>query len=436
MSKFTDRLSHAWNVFMNKDPTVYKPTLYSGSGANVDRITLTKGNERSIISSVYNRIAMDVASNTFLHARLDENDRFSDIIDSGLNNCLTLEANIDQTSRAYIQDLVISMLDEGYIASFPVDTTVNPNRTGSYDIESMRVCQILEWFPRHVRIRVYNDRTGRKEELVVEKATTAIIENPFYIVMNETNSMATKLMRKLSLMDIVDEKNTSNKLNLIIQLPYTIKTAAKKIQVDNRRREIEDQLTNSPYGIAYIDASEKIVQINRPLENKFMEQVKYFQETLYSVFGITQGVMDGTAPEEVMLNYYNRTIEPICSAIADEYKRKFLTKTARTQRQTIYFFKDPFKLVPVSQISEIADKFTRNEIATSNEIRQILGMKPSKDPNADVLRNKNLNQSAEQMAAQDIEADNAETGDYDSDVKDIEGIDAQIKELEDMLGGG
>lgn len=431
MGKFTSWLAHTWDAFTNRDPTKYK--RYGGNGSNPDRVILTRGNERSIINAVYNRIAMDVASNTFEHARLDHNGRFSEVVDDGLNTCLTLEANIDQTSRAFIQNLVLSMLDEGNICALITTTRDNnPYNIGTYDITSMRIGQIQEWYPQAVRVRAYNHNTGMKDELIVPKRATAIIENPFYIVMNEPNSMAARLLRKLAMLDAVDDKTNSSKLDLIIQLPYTIKTEAKRIQVENRKKEVEDQLTNSKYGIAYIDASEKIVQLNRSLENNYMEQIKYFQELLFSCFGITQGILDGTADEQTMLNYYSRTIEPISSAIADEFKRKFLTKTARTKGETIYFFKDPFKLVPVSQIADIADKFTRNEIFTSNEIRQIIGVKPSKDPAADELRNKNLNRP-EGDSMDLLSATEGPVEDYDSSMEELDDIDKQIAELESML---
>lgn len=424
MAKFGERLMHAWNAFMNKDPTV----LHGGGsyGSNPDRVVFTKGNERSIINAVYNRIAMDVAENNFQHVQLDENNRYSEMIDDGLNQCLTVEANIDQTGRAFIQDIVMSMLDEGHIAVVPVDTDEDPNKTGAYDIKTMRVGKIIEWYPRHVGVRLYNDVTGNKQDIVISKKMCAIIENPFYAVMNEPNSLAARLMRKMALLDAVDNRINSSKLDLIIQLPYTIKTEARRVQVENRKKDIEQQLTDSKYGIAYIDASEKIVQLNRSLENNFMAQIQYFQELLFSCFGITQEILNGSANEETMLNYYARTIEPICSAIADEMKRKFLTKTARTKKQTIYFFKDPFKLVPATQIAELADKLTRNEILTSNEIRQIIGIRPSDDPNADILRNKNLN------APEDSYMQEGEEEDFDESMAELDGIDEQLKSLENM----
>lgn len=391
-NSFTSRLKHAWNAFFNKDPTDYYKNIGTSYTYRPDRPRLTRGNERSIVTSVYNRIALDASSVTIQHVRLDENNRFISVIDSGLNNCLTVEANLDQTGRAFIQDVVMSMLDEGCVAIVPVETTLNPEITGSYDILSMRTGKILEWYPSHVKVRVYNEETGRKEDIVLPKSTVGIVENPLYAVINEPNSTMQRLIRKLNLLDIVDEQSSSGKLDLIIQLPYIIKTEARRQQAEKRRQDIVDQLAGSKYGIAYTDGTERITQLNRPVENNLMKQIEYLTSMLYSQLGITQSILDGTADDKTMLNYYNRTIEPILSAIVDEMKRKFLTKTARSQLQSIVFFRDPFKLVPVSDISEIADKFTRNEIMTSNEIRQIIGMKPSDDPRADELRNKNLNQ--------------------------------------------
>lgn len=391
-NSFTSRLKHAWNAFFNKDPTDYFKNVGTSYTYRPDRPRLTRGNERSIVTSVYNRLALDTSSVSIQHVRLDENNRFLSVIDSGLNNCLTVEANLDQTGRAFIQDIVMSMLDEGSVAIVPVDTTFNPEITGSYDILSMRTGQILEWYPSHVKVRVYNEKTGRKEDIVVPKNTVGIVENPLYAVINEPNSTMQRLIRKLNLLDVVDEQSSSGKLDLIIQLPYVIKTEARRQQAENRRKDIENQLAGSKYGIAYTDGTERITQLNRSVENNLMKQIEYLTSMLYSQLGITQSILDGTADDKTMLNYYNRTIEPILSAIVDEMKRKFLTKTARSQLQSILFFRDPFKLVPVNEISEIADKFTRNEIMTSNEIRQIIGMKPSDDPKADELRNKNLSQ--------------------------------------------
>ena len=392
---FGSRLKHAWNAFFNKDPTRYYHDIGIGYSYRPDRMHFSRGNERSIITSVYNRIAMDAAAVDMFHVRLDENDRFLSAIDSGLNNCLTVEANVDQTGRAFRQDAVMSMMDEGCVALVPTDTDDDPGDgiQGSFDIDTMRTGQILEWYPQHVRIRVYNERTGQKEDILMAKQAVAIIENPLYAVMNEPNSTMKRLIRKLNLLDVIDEQNSSGKLDLIIQLPYVIKTEARRRQAESRRKDSEDQLRGSKYGIAYTDGTERITQLNRPVENNLMSQIEYLTSMLYSQLGITQGILDGSADEKTMLNYHNRTIEPILSAIADEMKRKFLTKTARSQRQSIRFFRDPFKLVPVSEISEIADKFTRNEIMTSNEVRQVIGMKPSDDPKADELRNKNLSGS-------------------------------------------
>ena len=394
---FGDRLKHAWNAFLNKDPTSFYRDIGISHSYRPDRPRLTRGNERSIVTSVYNRIALDAAAINVQHVRLDENNRFLSVIDSGLNDCLTVEANIDQTGRSFMQDVVMSMLDEGCVAIVPVDTTFNPEITGSYDINSMRTGKILDWYPNHVRVRVYNEKTGLKEDIELPKKTVAIIENPLYAVINEPNSTMQRLIRKLNLLDVVDEQSSSGKLDLIIQLPYVIKTEARRQQAENRRKDIENQLAGSKYGIAYTDGTERITQLNRSVENNLMKQIEYLTSMLYSQLGITQSILDGTADDKTMLNYYNRTIEPILSAIVDEMKRKFLTKTARSQLQSISFFRDPFKLVPVNEISEIADKFTRNEIMTSNEIRQIVGMKPSDDPKADELRNKNLSKPKDEQ---------------------------------------
>lgn len=391
---FGSRLKHAWNAFNGNAHMDYR-NLGMSYSYRPDRPRLSRGNERSIVTSVYNRIALDVAALKIQHIRLDENGRFVSVIQDGLNNCLTVEANIDQTARAFIQDVVISMFDEGSVAIVPVDTTTNPNITGSYDIQSMRVGQILDWYPMYVRVRVYNELTGKKEDIVVPKSTVAIIENPLYAVINEPNSTMQRLIRKLNLLDVIDEQSGSGKLDLIIQLPYVIKTEARRQQAENRRKDIEGQLSGSKYGIAYTDGTERITQLNRSVNNNLMSQIEYLTSMLYSQLGITQSILDGTADEKTMLNYNNRTIEPIISAIVDEMKRKFLTKTARSQLQSISFFRDPFKLVPVNDIAEIADKFTRNEIMTSNEIRQVVGMKPSDDPRADELRNKNLSAPSE-----------------------------------------
>jgi hypothetical protein len=388
---FGSRLKHAWNAFTGNIQMNYRD-LGMSYPYRADRPRMSRGNERSIVTSVYNRIALDVAALNVQHVRLDENGRFLSVIDDGLNNCLTLEANVDQTARSFIQDVVISMFDEGSVAIVPVDTTTDPNVSGSYDIQSLRVGQILDWYPQYIRTCVYNEQTGRKEDIVVPKSAVAIIENPLYAVINEPNSTMQRLIRKLNLLDVIDEQSGSGKLDLIIQLPYVIKTEARRQQAENRRKDIESQLSGSKYGIAYTDGTEHITQLNRSVNNNLMSQIEYLTSMLYSQLGITQSILDGTADEKTMLNYNNRTIEPIISAIVDEMKRKFLTKTARSQRQSISFFRDPFKLVPVNEIAEIADKFTRNEIMTSNEIRQVVGMKPSDDPRADELRNKNLSE--------------------------------------------
>ncbi len=392
------RLKSAWNAFFNKDPT---PRRYLGSESyhRPDRMRFSRGNEKTIITSVYNRIGMDAAAINIRHVKLDDNQRYLEDINSGLNKCLSLEANLDQTSRSFIQDAVMSMLDEGCVCILPTDTDDDPEVgiDGSFDILKMRVAKITGWYPAHVKVKAYNELTGRQEEIIVSKKAVAIIENPLYSVMNEPNSTLQRLIRKLNLLDSIDEQNGSGKLDLIIQLPYIIKTEARRQQAENRRADIERQLAGSKYGIAYTDGTEHITQLNRPVENNLMSQIEYLTSMLYGQLGITPEIMNGTADDKAMLNYYNRTIEPILSAIVDEMKRKFLTKTARSQKQSILFFRDPFKLVPVNDIAEIADKMTRNEIMTSNEIRQVVGMKPSKDPNADELRNKNLSQSKEDI---------------------------------------
>ncbi len=391
---FGDRLKHAWNAFRNRDPTDYAD-LGTSYMYRPDRPRFSRGNERSVVTAVYNRIALDVAAINIRHIRLDKNGRYSEDINSGLNNCLTVEANADQTGRAFIQDAVMSLLDEGCVALVPIDTSFNPKITSSYDILSMRTGKILDWYPRHIRVRIYNDKSGLKEDVLIPKALAAIVENPLYAVVNEPNSTLQRLLRKLVLLDGIDEQISSGKLDLIIQLPYVIKSEARKKQAEERRRDIENQLAGSKYGIAYTDGTEHITQLNRPVENKLMKQIEYLTSMLYSQLGITQAVLDGSADEKTMLNYYNRTVEPIVSAIADEMRRKFLTKTARSQGQSIGCYRDPFKLVPVNDIAEIADKFTRNEIVTSNEIRQAIGMKPSSDPKADQLVNSNISQPQE-----------------------------------------
>lgn len=391
------RLQHAWNAFVNnRDPTMQYRDIGASYSYRPDRPRLTRGNERSIVTSVYNRIAIDCAAIDIKHVRLDDNERFKEEIDSGLNNCLSIEANIDQSGRAFIQDVVMSMLDEGCVAIIPVETDKDLILTDSYKILSMRTGKILEWYPAHVKVRAYDERTGRKEDIVLPKARVGIVENPLYAVINEPNSTMQRLIRKLCLLDAIDEQSGSGKLNLIIQLPYIIKTEARRQQAENRRKDIEMQLAGSKYGIAYTDGTEHITQLNRPVENNLMKQIEYLTQMLYSQLGITQAVLEGTADEQTMLNYYDRTIEPILSAIVDEMKRKFLSKTARSQKQSIEFYRDPFRLVPVNNIADIADKFTRNEILTSNEIRQIIGMKPSDDPKADQLINSNINHTGEE----------------------------------------
>ena len=426
------RLKHAWNAFRNKEPTnTYKETYSYGSYYKPDRVVLTRGKERSIIAAVFNRIALDVASVDIKHCKLDDNGRYLKDMDSSLNNCLTLESNIDQTARAFKQDIVMSMIDEGCVALVPVDTSEDPNITGSYDIETMRTGRIIQWYPSHVKVSVYNERIGRKEDIVISKSAVGIIENPFYATMNQPNSTLQRLMRKLVLLDSIDEQSSSGKLDLIIQLPYSVKSEARKEQANQRRQDIEKQLSGSKYGIAYIDSIEKVTQLNRPLENNLMKQIEYLTSMLVSQLGITQSILDGTADEKTMLNYQTRTIEPIVSAIADEMKRKFLTKTARSQKQTILFFRDPFKLVPVDNLAEIADKFTRNEIMTSNEFRQIVGMKPSADPKADQLINSNISQPNNMgYMNQQPGMDEAE---YTQSMEELDAFDEQLDELDEQL---
>lgn len=398
----TSRFKSAWNAFTNRDPTDNYRDVGHGYYYRPDRPRFTRGNERSIVTSVYNRIALDVANISFQHCKLDNNNRFSEVIDSSLNSCLNLKANIDQTGRAFIQDVVMSMLDEGCVAIVPVYTNRDPFLTDSYDILSMRTGKVVNWYPEHVKVEVYNERIGRREEILLPKSDVGIVENPFFAVMNEPNSTAQRLKRKLALLDVTDEQTASGKLDLIIQLPYVIKTEARRQQAENRRKDIEMQLAGSKYGIAYTDGTERITQLNRSVENNLMKQVEYLTNQFYSQLGITQSIMDGTADEKTMLNYTNRIIEPVASAIVDTMKAVFLTKTARSQRQTIMYFRDPFRLVPVNDIAEIADKFTRNEIMSSNEIRQIVGIKPSNDPQADELRNSNITQpeDKQQMKSQ------------------------------------
>ena len=403
---FVDRIQRGWNAFRNRDPTPNFWDIGDSYYRRPDRPRFTRGNERSIVTSLYNRIALDASAITIQHVRLDKNGRFLSVIESDLNNCLTLNANIDQTGREFIQDAVMSMLDEGCVALVPVDTDIDPSITDSYKILSIRTGKIIEWYPAHVKVRIYNEFKGRKEDVILPKSTVAIVENPLYAVINEPNSTMQRLIRKLSLLDVTDEQTASGKLDLIIQLPYVIKTEARRQQAENRRKDIEMQLSGSKYGIAYTDGTEHITQLNRSVENNLMKQIEYLTNMVYSQIGMTQSILDGTADEKTMLNYYSRIIEPIISAIVDEMKRKFLTKTARSQLQSILFFRDPFKLVPVNDIAEIADKFTRNEIMTSNEIRQIVGMKPSDDPKADRLINSNISQpQSEQSTIEETSSD-------------------------------
>ncbi len=388
--RFRDRLQHAWNAFNGRDhPGSYR--YYGPSYSDrIDRTRLTRGNERSIINAIYNRLSLDVASMEMHHVRIDEQGRFKNVIEDGLENIMSTEANIDQTARAYLQDVVMSMLDEGCVAEVPVDVNINPESTTGFDIQTIRTGKILEWFPRHIRVRLYNDRSGKMEEIVVDKRTTSIIENPFYAVMNERNSTAQRLIRKLNILDVIDERNGSDKLNMIIQLPYTVGTELKRNQVNKRMEDLEAQLANSKYGVAYAQATEKIIQLNRPVENNLLAQIEYLTTMLYSQLSITASVLDGTADEKTMLNYYNRTVEPIAAAIADERKRKFLSKTARSRRESIQFFRNPFKLVPALELARIADVFTRNAILSSNDFRAIIGYTPVDDPAANELVNKNL----------------------------------------------
>lgn len=400
-----NRLQHAWNAFLNRDPTPFKYDVGTGYSYRPDRSRLSHGNDRSIVTSIFNRIALDVSSINIQHVQLDENNRFQQVLKSGLNNCLSLEANVDQTGRAFIQDVVMSMLDEGCVAMVPTNTDDDPIQHDGFGVLSMRTGKILDWYPKHVKVRVYNEEKGLKEDILLPKSMVAIVENPLYAVINEPNSTMQRLIRKLNLLDVVDEQSSSGKLDLIIQLPYIIKTDARRQQAEARRKDIEQQLSGSKYGIAYTDGTERITQLNRSVENNLLKQIEYLTSMLYSQLGITQSVLDGTADDRTMLNYYNRTIEPIISAITDEMKRKFLTKTARSQRKSILFFRDPFKLVPVSELAEIADKFTRNEIATSNEMRQAIGWKPSNDPKADELVNSNISQPNETQKADSDEED-------------------------------
>lgn len=410
MSKLTDRLKHAWNVF--NDRTVLETRSSQGfspfgefvnTGSRPDRLRMRISNERSIIASIYTRIAIDFASVSIRHVKLDDDERFQSVVNSGLNDCLKVEANLDQAGRMFRQDIVLSLFEKGVIAIVPVETSLNPNVTGGYDIRNLRVGEIVKWYPRHVRVNIYNEKTGRREEVTLEKSIVAIVENPLYLVMNEPNSTLQRLMRKLNLLDVVDEQSSSGKLDLIIQLPYVIRNDAKKAAAEQRRRDIEFQLKGSQYGIAYTDGTEKITQLNRPAENNLLKQVEYLTQMLYAQLGITEEILNGTADEVTMLNYYNRTIEPLLDAVVEEFRRKFLTKTARTQGQSVQYYRDPFKFVPVSQIAEISDKFTRNEIATSNEMRGAIGWRPHPDPKADELRNSNMPAPSEPVESEVIQ---------------------------------
>lgn len=404
-----DRLQHAWNAFVGEDTRRYNYIDFGySSSIRPDRVRFSKGNERSMVTAVYNRIALDCCAVDLQHVRLDEHGRFSDVIDSGLNSCLSLEANKDQASRPFLQDVIMSLFDEGVVAIIPIDTTVDPTK-GGFDIETMRTGKIIQWYPDYVKVQVYNDNKGIKEELTVHKSKTAIVENPFYAIMNEKNSILQRLIRKLNLLDVIDEQTGSGKLDLIIQLPYIIKTAARRKQAEERKKDLEDQLASSKYGVAYTDGTEKITQLNRPVENSLLKQIEYLTGLFYSQLCITTSILDGTADEKTMLNYMNRVVEPIVDAIAEEMRRKFLTKTARTQKQSIMYFNDPFRLVPKEQLADIADKFTRNEIMSSNEFRQIIRLKPIKDSKADELRNKNLNAGEGQSFAKTKEGEEDST---------------------------
>lgn len=431
MSSLTERFRNGWNAFINnKDPTAYPTTVWTGSGSSYyrpDRVRVNHSNERSIVTAIYNRIAIDVAQIAIRHVRLDENNRFEEYIEDGIDSVFSFEANIDQSGRSFVQDIVMSMFDEGSVALVPVDTDRNP-KTGSFEIETMRTGKIVGWYPDAVRLNIYNDRTGRHQELVTEKTSVAIVENPLYAVMNAPNSTLQRLIRKLNYLDAIDEQSSSGKLDLIIQLPYTVKTDLRRNQAEQRRKDIEMQLTGSKYGIAYIDATEKVTQLNRGVENNLMNQIEYLTTMLYGQLGITDEVMKGTANEETMLNYYNRTIEPILSAICDACNRTFFSKTARTQGQAMAFYRDPFRLAPINKIAEIADRFTRNEILTSNEMRSIIGMKPSDDPEADELRNKNLNKPTDMMGG--TSGMPGDTSAQDQIVEELlSSLEAQIDEI-------
>ena len=431
----TTRLKHAWNAFLNRDPTSDFKSIGAGYSYRPDRFRPIRGNDRSIVTSVYNRIALDVAAIHIQHVQLDDEGRFLNVEKSGLNNCLTLEANIDQTSRAFIQDVVMSMMDEGCVAIVPTDTDIDPDITKGYDILSLRTGRIINWYPDRVRVEVYNENIGRKQMIVLPKDTVAIVENPLYSVINEPNSTMQRLIRKLNLLDVVDEQSSSGKLDLIIQLPYVIKSEARRQQAEQRRRDIEQQLSGTKYGIAYTDGTERVTQLNRSVENNLMKQIEYLTSMLYSQLGITQAILDGSADEKAMLNYHDRTIEPIVSAITDEMKRKFLTTNARTRNKSIMYFTDPFRLVSATEIAQVADTLTRNEIATSNEIRQLIGWKPSIDPKADELRNSNISapNSDGVSGTEGAESTEGTAGaDYDAIVNEL--LDSIQKEIDDIVG--
>lgn len=415
MASIFQRFRSGWNAFLGRDPTHYKPTdLGIGYGVRPDRMYYTRGNYRSVVAAIYNRISVDVSSIEIVHARLDENNRYAETIESDLNNCLTVEANVDQTGKSFLQDLVESMLDEGVVAVVPTDTDVDP-ATGSFKIIEVRTAKIVEWYPYDIKVHIYNERTGRYQDIIVPKSSTAIIYNPFYSSMNEPNSNLQRLIRTISRLDALNDQTGSGKLDMIIQLPFVIKSDQRRKEAEKRRRDLEMQLSDSKYGVGYIDGTERVTQLNRSVENNLWEQVKDLTARVYNQLGLTQAIVDGTADEQATINYFNNTIAPICSAIADEFKRKFLTKTARSQKQSIVFFRDPFKLVPVSQLADIADKFRRNEIMTSNELRSELGFKPSDAVNAEELRNPNLNASNEEITNRDG-IDPAAQNDTDSQV--------------------
>ena len=443
---FTDRLKHAWNVFKSRDPTYYSRNYVGGLSEwrpDINRRYYRDSGDRSIVTAIKNRIAVDAAQVELQHVKIDDNGRFVELIDSGLNRCLSLSANVDQTGRALRLDIFMSMLDEGVIAIVPVDTTFDPEVTGTYQIKTIRIGKVVQWYPKHVIVQLYDENTGRRKEIAVPKTVAAIVENPFYAVMNAPNSTFQRLIHKLALLDSVDEQSSSGKLDLIVQLPYTVKTETRRQQADQRRRDIVNQLEGSKFGIAYMDAAEKIVQLNRPLENNLLAQIQYLTDLAFDQLGITKDILNGTADEKTMLNYNNRIIEPLVAAVADSMKRTFLTQTAITQKQSIEYYRDPFALVPVNNMADIADKFTRNEIMTSNEIRQVIGMKPSTDPNADVLRNKNLYDTTgpmpggETVVEGNVNVDEPMTEeDADQALADLDNLDAQLDDLEKALEQG